>query len=52
MGSRSDRPVKMHPTFQNIFDKHFPIMKTPKNDTREEDKQEYRNKSKKRRDDE
>ena len=50
MASVKDRPVRMHPMFQNIFDKHFPIMQVPKTDTREEDKQEGRQKEKKVRD--
>lgn len=45
-------PPKMPQIFQNIFTAHFPEPKTPKNDTREEEKQEARQKPKKRRDDE
>lgn len=52
MGSKADMPVRMHPLLNNIFNKHFPILKTPKTDTREEDKQEGRQKPKKRMDDE
>lgn len=52
MASLKNIPVRMHPIFQNIFDKHFPALQTPKTDIREEDKQEARQKPKKGRDDE
>lgn len=52
MGSKADMRVRAHPIFQNIFDKHFPVLQTPKTDTRSEDKQEARQKPKKERDDE
>lgn len=52
VGSIKDRAIRMHPIFQNIFDIHFPVLQTPKTDTRSEDKQEARQKPKRRKDDE
>lgn len=51
MGSFKDMPVSYVQEFQNMFNDHFK-QPTPKKDTREEDKQEGRQKEKKRRDDE
>jgi hypothetical protein len=51
MGSKKDMPITLHPVFANKFNQLFGEP-TPKKDTREEDKQEGRQKGKKRRDDE
>jgi hypothetical protein len=49
MGSLRERPNPIPSVIQDIFEQHFPILKTPKNDTREEDEQEGRQREKKRR---
>ena len=52
MGSVKPYPPIINKHFQGIFEAHFPVLKTPAEDTRAEDKQESRNKPNKRRDDE
>ena len=52
MGSVKPYPPIINKHFLGIFETVFPALKTPAKDIREEDKQEYRNKPKKGRDDE
>ena len=52
MGSVKPYPPIINKHFQGIFEAHFPSLKTPAKDIREEDKQEARQKGKKGRDDE
>jgi len=51
MESKKDMPITLNPVFAATFNQVFGEP-TPKKDTREEDKQEARQKEKKRRDDE
>ena len=52
MGSVKPYPPIINKHFQGIFETHFPALKIPAKDSREEDKQEGRQKDKKGRDDE
>ena len=50
MGSVKPYPPIINKHFQDIFETHFPALKTPAKDTRAEDEQEGRQKPKKDRD--
>ena len=47
MGSVKPYPSIINKHFQGIFEAHFPALKTPAKDSREEDKQEGKQKPKK-----